>query len=104
MCTLTLGHVLPQNWARWLWGTADLGAGGGTCLPQETEDIGTRREDQFQELCGKLMAKTQKGVWKVTKPFKPEIAPEISSLRTKDARASASMVGERGNLRLPTVT
>ena len=63
-----------------------------------------QREEQFQELCGKLMAKTQKGIWKVTKPFKPEIAPEISSLRTKDARASASVVGERGNLRLLTVT
>ena len=48
------------------------------------------------------MAKTPKGVWKVTKPFK--IAPEISSLRANDARASASVIGERGNLGLPTVT
>ena len=56
-----------------------------------------QKEEQFQEPCGRLMAKTPKGVWRVPEPFKPEVPPEISRLRTKDGRANTNLVGGRGN-------
>ena len=40
MFTLSLDVCSPRTWARWLWGTAGLGAGGGTCLLKKQRTLG----------------------------------------------------------------